>query len=328
MARQSQILSIVLVLQIALAAILFFTDTDSGAFIANEKLLDLNYDALEKIVIEESGDKTLVLQKQDKTWKLPGYFDFPASGEKLDRVFGKLFETQVGWPVATTESAEKRFKVAANEFERKLAFSTAGANATLYLGTSPGFKKIHARIDGENSIYGVDFSAYQASTKPIDWADQTILQVPRAEIEAIEIAGLALNRSEDKFVIAGLAAGEEAVESEVQSLVTSASTIGFQEVLGKTADPSYQLDPPVLDLIVVKKGGERITYRYGKLKDQEDFVLKPSNSEFYFKVAKYNVERLQGVDRSKLVKAAAPKAETENTPAGSASPVAAPPSRQ
>ncbi len=328
MARQSQILAIVLVLQISLAAILFLTDTDSGAFVSNEKLLELKFDALDKIVIEEAGNQTLVLQKQDKNWKLPGYFDFPASQEKLDRVFGKLFDTNVGWPVATTESAEKRFKVAEKEFERKLAFSSANAAETVYLGTSPGFKKIHARIDGENAIYGIDFSAYQASTKPIDWADQNILHVPRAEIEAIEIAGLSLNRAEDRFVITGLADGEEAVESEVQSLVASVSTIGFQEVLGKSVDPSYQLDPPVLDLTVVKKGGERIGYRYGKLKDQEDFVLKPSNSEYYFKVAKYNLERLQGINRSKLVKAATPTTEAEKGPAESADPVAVPPREQ
>ncbi|MGH8498346.1 MAG: DUF4340 domain-containing protein, partial [Methylococcales bacterium] len=244
MARQSQFLSILLVLQIALAAILYFTETDSGAFVSNEKLLDLKFDDLDKIVIEEAEKKTLVLQKQNKNWTLPGYFDFPVSREKLDRIFGKIFETGVGWPVATTASAEKRFKVAPDSFERKLVLSTANASETLYLGTSPGFKKIHARIDGENTIYGIEFSAYQASTKPIDWADQSILHVSREEINAIEISGLVIKKVEDKFVIEGLAEGEQAVDSEIQSLLSNVSTIGFQEVLGKKDDPSYQLDAP------------------------------------------------------------------------------------
>ncbi|MGH8550811.1 MAG: DUF4340 domain-containing protein [Methylococcales bacterium] len=315
MARQTQTLSILLVLQIALAAILFFTETDSGAFGSKEKLLDLKFDSLDKIVIEEAEKKTLVLQRQDKNWKLPGYFDFPASREKLERVFGKLFETTVGWPVATTESAEKRFKVAGDAFERKLAFSSAAASKTLYLGTSPGFKKIHARIDAETTIYGIDFSAYQASTKPIDWADQAILHVPREELNAIEIAGLVIKKVGGKFVVEGLAEGEEAVEPEIQTLLGSVSTLGFQEVLGKKDDPSYQIGSPALELTLVKKDGQRLGYRYAKRKDREEYVLKPSNSDYYFSVPKYNLDSLLEFNRQKLVNAAAAKTpETKAEP--------------
>lgn len=304
MARQSQILSLLLALQIVLAAILVLTDTDSGAVVANEKLLDLQFDSLNKIVIEESADKKLVMQKQGKNWMLPDYFDFPASQDKLDRVLGKLFDTSVGWPVATTEAAEKRFKVAADEFERKLAFSGAAASEVLYLGTSPGFKKIHARVDGQENIYGIEFSAYQASIKPIDWAEQKILEVPRVEIEQIDIDGLTIKRDGDQFKIDGLAEGEQPVESEIQNLLSKVSSLGFQEVLGKKDDPTFQLNEPVFKFSLLKKGGERIDLRYGKIKDQDDFVLKSSASDYYFKVAKYNLDSLQGIDRSKLVKVA------------------------
>jgi hypothetical protein len=315
MARQTQFLSILLLLQIVLAAILFFTETDSGAFVSKEKLLDLKIDSLDKIVIEEGEKKTLVLQRRDKNWKLPGYFDFPASREKLERIFGKLFETHVGWPVATTESAEKRFKVAKDAFERKLDFAGADANKTLYLGSSPGFKKIHARIDGESTIYGIEFSAYQASTKPIDWADQSILHVPHEDINAIEISGLSIKRGEGKFGIEGLAEGEEAAESEIQILLGSVSTLGFQEVLGKQVDPAYQLDQPVLELNLVKKDGQRVGYRYGKLKDKDQYVLKPSNSEYYFSIPKYTVDSLLEFDRKKLLRltAKAPEPKPEPT---------------
>ncbi|MCI0655246.1 MAG: DUF4340 domain-containing protein [Methylococcaceae bacterium] len=309
MARQSQFLSILLVLQVVLAAILYFAQSESGAFVSNEKLLDLKFDALNKIVIEEADKKTLMLEKRNNKWTLPAYFDFPASKEKLERVFGKLFDTNIGWPVATTESAEKRFKVAGGDFERKLAFSTADASTTLYLGTSPGFKKIHARLDGQTTIYGIEFSAYQASTKPIDWADQSILHVPREDIDAIEIAGLSIKRAKDKFVIEGLAAGEEAVEPEIQSLLGKVSSIGFQDVLGKKDDPAYQLGSPALELTLVKKNGQRVAYRYGKLKDKDEVVLKPSDSEYYFNVPKYNVDSLLEINRAKLVKSAAPVPE-------------------
>lgn len=314
MQRQGQFLTILLVLQIALVAILFFTKTDSGAYGSDEKLLDLKFDSVDKIILQGVENKTLVLQKKKGGWTLPGYFQFPASREKLDRVFGKLFDVTVGWPVATTQSAENRFKVATDEFEVKLVFSSAQTAQTLFLGTSPGFKKIHARVDGNNTIYGIDFSAYQASTKPIDWVNQSILHVPREDISAIEIGGLIVKRVEGKFVVDGLAEGEQMVEPEIQLLLTQVSSLGFQDVLGEKNNPAYSLDSSVLELTLVDKAGRRLRYRYAKLKDSDDYVLKPSDSNYYFKVAKYNVESLLGFDRKKLVKSGVPTQKSEEDP--------------
>ncbi|MGH8475950.1 MAG: DUF4340 domain-containing protein [Methylococcales bacterium] len=301
MTRQTQVLSILLGVQIVLAAILYFTEADIGAFVSNEKLLGLQFDVLTKIAIEEAPNTTLVLEKQNQNWKLPGYFGFPASREKLDRIFKNMLDKNVDWPVATTASAGQRFKVASDSFERKLTFSSASASEILYLGTSPGFKKIHARIDGKNDIYAIEFSAYQASTKPIDWADQSILHVPRDEIDAIEIAGLRLQRDKHKFALEGLDPMEETVDSEAQTLLSNVSSLGFQEVLGNKDDPAYQLDKPALVFSLVKKDNQKIEYRYGRLKDKEDYVLKASGSDYYFLIPKYNVDTLSGFDRKKLV---------------------------
>lgn len=306
MTRQTQILSILLGVQILLAVILYLTETDTGAFASNEKLLSLKFDELTRIEIEEASDKKLAIEKQDGSWKLPGYFGFPASKDKLDRIVTGILDKSVGWPVATTSDAEDRFKVATGNFERKLVFSTANASKTLYLGTSPGYKKIHARLDGESNIYAIEFSSYQASTKPIDWADQDILNVPRDDIEAVEIAGLRLKRDQDKFVLEGLAPMEETVEAEAQTLLSNVGGVGFQEVLGNKEDPSYQLDKPALAFSIEKKDKQKVDFRYGKLKDKEDYVLKATNSDYYYLIPKYHVDTLMGFDRKKLVKLVPP----------------------
>jgi len=140
MARQTNILILVLVLQLALAIGLMFTGTDSGAFVTKEKLLALKLDNIEKITIEQKGSPALVMHKSGNEWLLPDYFDFPVAKDKLDSVTDKLFDTSVSWPVATTQAAAKRFKVAEDEFEKKLVISTQGGKShTVYLGTSPGF---------------------------------------------------------------------------------------------------------------------------------------------------------------------------------------------
>ena len=301
MVNQFRNLSVLFVAQVILTFVLFLSDSDTGAYIQNEKLVDLQLDSLDRIVIEQPEDRPLVLEKQGGNWVLPDYFGFPASVEKITRTFGKLFDTKIGWPVATTDAAENRFKVAADQFERKLVFSSANVTETLYLGTSPGFKKIHARMDGSNTIYGIMFSAYQASIKTREWADQNFLHLPRDQIEGIELSDLVLRRADGKFTVEGISDAEMVVEAGIANLLADVSTLGFLEVLGKEDVPSFHLESPEFDFVILSKSGERIQYRYGKLDEKDQYVLKASNSEYFFKVSKYNLESLQDVQRAKLV---------------------------
>jgi hypothetical protein len=301
MVNQFRNLSVLFLAQVILIFVLFLSDSDTGAYIQNDKLLNLQLDSLDRIVVEQPEGRTLVLEKQDGIWVLPDYFGFPASVGKITRTFGKLFDTKIGWPVATTDAAESRFKVSADQFERKLVFSSAKVTETLYLGTSPGFKKIHVRMDGSNTIYGIMFSAYQAGTKAREWADQKFLHLPRGQIEGIELGDLVLRRADGKFTVEGISDAEMVVEGKIANLLADVSTLGFLEVLGKEEVPSFHLESPEFDFFIRSKSGERIQYRYGRLDEKDQYVLKASNSEYFFKVSKYNLERLRDVQRAKLV---------------------------
>ena len=119
MTKQINILIGVLVLQACIAIGLMMTGTDSGAFVSKQQLLGVKFDELDKVTIEEKGGTPLLMSKTNGKWVLPEYFDFPVSNDKLDDALGKLLQATVGWPVATTQSAAKRFKVAADDFEKR-----------------------------------------------------------------------------------------------------------------------------------------------------------------------------------------------------------------
>ena len=302
MAKQTNILILVLVLQVALAIGLIFTGTDSGAFVAKEKLLALTLNNIEKITIEQKGSPALVMKKSGDGWLLPDYFDFPVASDKLDGVTDKLFDASVSWPVATTPAAAKRFKVADDEFEKKLVVTTKGGTSnTLYMGTSPGFKKIHARLDDNDNIYAIKFSVYELADKASDWADQSYLHVDRDDISKIELPGLELNRESDVFAVKGLAENEQSNASQVQMLVTKLGNLSFQDVLGKTDKPEYKQAEPELVYSLRLKSGDQLSYTFSKWADKEDYVLKPSSKAYYFKVAKTTVDSLKEFSREKLV---------------------------
>ncbi len=310
MVKQTNILIGVLVLQVCLAVGLMVTGTDSGAFVSEQQLLGVKLDELEKITIEEKGNPPLLMSKGDGVWSLPEYFDFPVSSDKIDNIMDKLLDATVGWPVATTQSAAKRFKVAPDDFEKKVVISDSnGTTKTLYLGTSPGFKKIHAKLDGDDNIYGINFGAYELATKPNDWADQAYLKIEGEEITEIEMGDVALTRDGEIFQVKSLKDNEQTNASKTSSLHSKLANLSFLEVLGKSDKPVYKQNEPELQYSVLLKGGDKIGVTISKFNDQDDYVLKPSNSEYYFKVAKHVVEGLDGFDRASLVEA---KAETQD----------------
>ncbi len=54
----------------------------------------------------------------------------------------------------------------------------------LYLGTSPGFKKVHARRADSDDIYAITFANYEATARTDDWLDKALLK-PTGDVTAV-----------------------------------------------------------------------------------------------------------------------------------------------
>ena len=68
-----------------------------------------------------------------------------------------------GRPVADTVPARQRFHVAAYHYQRRLTLIGEGEMwATNYLGTSPGFRRVHARNDTGDALYSVKVNHFDA----------------------------------------------------------------------------------------------------------------------------------------------------------------------
>ena len=144
MKRWITILSVVCVLQLALAGALSMNGDEFGAFESGEKLLALAGKGWDTIRLEDGEGKSLVLKKKGETWVMPSLADFPADGDGVSGLTEKLEGLERGWPVATTSGAASRFKVDEGEFERKLTFLEGDKTvAALFVGTSPGLRKVH-----------------------------------------------------------------------------------------------------------------------------------------------------------------------------------------
>ncbi|MEE9355192.1 MAG: DUF4340 domain-containing protein [Methylococcaceae bacterium] len=301
MKKLTIILCSVLALQVLLSIILLTQKQDRGAYKSDQSLLEITKEALDSIILEEKGKPPLELKLTGNDWVLPGYFNMPVAKNKLETGINKLLGFKKGWPVAKTEEAAPRFKVAGNDYERKITFQKGGkAVKTLYLGSSPGFKKIHARVDGEKDIQSIEFSAFEVSVNAEDWMQRDLIKIDPEPLTHIETSGFSLAKVDDDWQVEKLAEDQITNADGVKSFLGKLEDLSYVSVLGVEEKPEYGLTQSTLKL-VLNKDAKAIQYTIGKLKEQDDFVLKTSTQPYFFKVNKVQVDALTEVELAKLV---------------------------
>ena len=122
-----------------------------------------------------TADEAVKLLRGDEGWQLEG--GLPADDGKVGDVLEKIAKVSAAWPVATSVASAERFEVTEDNFQRRLDIeSEGGETATLYLGSSPGYRRVHARADGADEVYSIDFSNYEAPVDADQWLDKTLLR--------------------------------------------------------------------------------------------------------------------------------------------------------
>ena len=295
------ILSGLLAAQLLLAAVLNLTGEDYGTFQAEEKLLSFNRQAVDGLRIDDGTD-SIVLKKQEGKWLMPESGDFPASQPSVGRLLDKLAALEQGWPVAKTRSASRRFAVDEEQFERKLTlFAADDAQATLYVGSSPGIRKVYVRPGDADEIFAVDFNTWEANAKDDDWIDKGVLTLDESNVERVEMPGIMMQRQDGTLQVINLEENEQTNVEESSALLGRLAGLRVQSLLGTEAEPEYRQDEPVLEVRMTREGGEDLGYRFSKPEDAAYYVLKRSDLNYYFKVAEYMVDPVRETTREKLV---------------------------
>lgn len=315
------ILAGLLLAQLVLAIGMSFTGPNLAALPPDTPLLDLDDQTVDRLTIEAPDSQQLVLVRQGEGWVLPQTGDFPADKTRVEKLLGRLKELHRGMAVATTGGALKRFKVSDDAFERRLTLMAGDATlATLYLGTSPGMRQVHARTSKDDAVYTTEFGIFEAPVKAEDWEDKGILRIPRERIESISLGGLTLTRApaaqtdtagdagaetpppQAAWSGAGLGDAETINQANADSLIRQVAELSIGSVLGSEAQPEYGLETPALVISVQPRGAETVEYRMGKRKGENDYVLKASNRAEFFRLPAYTGDALlKAAEREQLV---------------------------
>jgi len=290
----TKILKILAVAAIAQLVLIAFS-VSSGPQLQTQgssgQLLSFHKRDIDRIIIEDNNGKQIELAKTDQQWQTTDAF--PADAHKLDALLDKLGTLKIGLPVATSKTALKRFKLTEDDFERHIKLKKADATqAELYIGSGAGARQSHVRRSDQQLVYTVAIGNYDLPVKSADWQDKNLLNFDKDKVTSITLDGVTVNRDKPStsgksnsphWQADGLKPGQVLDQSAIDAALTQLSNLHFSKVLGKETKPEYGMDNPALTISVDRQQGKR-QYQFGQLKGMQDYALKISDRDEYFKI--------------------------------------------
>ncbi len=286
-------LLVLLGLQLLLAGWAFWPRPQAGLEAARTTLLEIDASKVSRAQVSgEGGEVTLV--RAGDGWQLPDYHELPADAARARRALDELPELPRGYPVATTGSARERFETAADNFQRRVEyFADEDSLGSIYIGSSPGYRKVHASFDDGESVYSIAFNSFDLPLEQSAWLDKTLLQV--AAVDVVTGRDYTLRRhGETQWQDAEGETADELASGELISglgnlRVNSAADEATAEVLAESSATAS---------LEVQAGGQRFEYSLYEIEDAH--YLKRDDMPAYFGISKYDYDRLNDPSRASL----------------------------
>ena len=275
-----------------------------GAGDSSALFLDIDESAVNGLTISDAEGLTVSLERTDAGWRLDG--GLPADSAKVVAVIESLAAQSASWPVATSDNSQNRFEVTEGLHQRRLRLSADDETlADVFLGTSPGFRRVHAREAATDSIFSIDFAVHEVPTTRGDWLNKSLLQTE--EVSAVVFpAGEVLSRHEDgsDWLLDGSATDAEAVAGLIEH-IERLTVLGFYDQTEELKAPDLLADleeqliadelktldkAPATLTVEDAQGRYQLTFRHDEVEDE--YVLSTDRFEGQFRVASYIVEQL------------------------------------
>ena len=292
MNRLSQTLTLLLGVQLLLAIFVFWPADNQSEDGAGATLLSVNADSIDRLSISDS-DTALLLQRQDANWIMPEYHNLPVDAAKIARTLNDLPRLPRGWPVASSDGAATRFEVAEDNFQRRVEyFEGDSSKGALFVGTSPGFRKVHTRVGGESPVYAVEYNSFDLPAQPAEWLDKTLLQVGDIQFVSgldyeLSLEGESWNDAEGNTADA---ASVEALVNGLASLrVTSVADIATAAILDEMNAP------PTITVTTTED-----VYEYRLFEMEEAYYVQRADIPVFFNLSGFDHNRLNEVNAESL----------------------------
>ena len=279
------ILAAILLLQLVLVAVFVLNDrSDDGS---STKLLDFDPSVVDRVVIADPTE-SVELERKDSKWQIGAV---PVDAEKADKLVSDFANFASPWPVSTTSSSTERFEVTEDKFQRHVTFKKGEeVVGEVWLGTSPGFQRVHARREGSDAVYSVAFSNFGAPVKTAEWLDKALLAADGAVKSVVSPGGFKLEKGTEGWLVDGVAANQDKATSYAERFENL-------RVLGLADASLAENSGTDKGTFTVVDGQGEYTLQLKQGAGENEFALTSSRREGAYKLAAYLAEQmLEGAD--------------------------------
>jgi hypothetical protein len=291
MKTMNYILVGLLALQLLIAGGLYASRQASETETTQMALLVAN-DSVDNIILKDNAGQQTQLKNINGHWQLPEYYQLPAAQQKVNALIEKLRNTKTGWPVTTTSASQERFEVSDDKHQRELILSQ-GENtlAQLYLGTSPGFRKLHLRKAGEDVVYAVALESHDFTAQASAWLDPGLLR-PDGSIDALTGPDFQINKQGSQWQ--STAADTQVVQEEAEKLLNALQNLRVSEA---RKIPDH--DPQAGYILTINVKDKKQRYQFFEHESQQ-YVHRDEQS-LVFKLSKNDYDHITAQTAAQLL---------------------------
>ena len=296
MTRLPIYLSVFLCLQVVLISVIYWQRSQQIDSYQTEPLFSFDRDKLDKIVIMGAEQtENAVLTKDENAWFLANLNQLPVSQSQLDTALDKLSALTTNWPIATTKASHQRFELQEDNFQRRIQlFQEGNKVADLLLGSSPGFRKVHLRMLGDDNVYALPLNTFDFPIKDQQWLDKSLLAV--RDIKHIQGPDYRLIKEQDTWILKSPA--DKTVPLYQDKAVGLARALSNLRVLELMPEPPIFVGSAVKTLTV--KGQRQHNYQFLEFEDK--YYVKQQITDEVFTLNQIDYQRITSVDLAKLTR--------------------------
>lgn len=288
MKRAIPTLLLILLIQLALVAVVYWPRVITGDDVGPvEQAIDPGQVNELRIADEHGGEARLV--KSGGRWHLPALHNLPADPDKVANLLDSLLSKDDSWPVARSAAARQRFQVADYLFQRHIRLLGDGKELrSVYLGNSPGFRKVHARIAPRGAIHAIRFNVFDAPASDDAWIDPRLLQV-RTPMR-IDADTYSVNREGGEWQSAS---GGVPDKRELLALLSALRSVQAEGVASEKQALRLATEEATLVLEINSLAGKQNLELY---RLDSDHYIRSSEYPVFFRLSAYDFDRLSSID--------------------------------
>ncbi len=338
---RNQILTVLLIAQIVLAAFLIFRSsgssnaTEAGGFLVS----DFAIDQVDEITVRDSLNELVFAKNTEGNWVLRSGGDYPIDNARIASLLGAISGLQANRLIAQNVSSHNRLQVSDDNFSRIIQLQAGDRTDTLYVGSAAGANATHMRVNDQPEVYLTSgLAAFDIPTGVTAWIDAVYFSAPQENILRIKVENangtFEFVKQNDTWTMLNLETGETFNPDGINSILNQVSNLRMNAPLGTEVQESYGLSAPTATVTITVQEEDAspdegtpepaataipqiVTNTYvlliGSQLENSDFVAKISSSDYYVALSVGASGVFRTLTREGVV-IVAPEATDEATP--------------